>query len=92
MRAGIDYGLVGDVREVNVALFTEFIESGKMPVIAPLTHDGYGLLLNTNADTMASEVAIAMSKRLRCNPFSYFRNGRGDGRFEQSKVSYQVTE
>jgi acetylglutamate kinase len=61
VRAGIDYGLVGDVREVNVALFTEFIESNKMPVIAPLTHDGYGVLLNTNADTMASEIAIALS-------------------------------
>lgn len=62
VRAGIDYGLVGDVREVNLALFKEFVESGKIPVIAPLTHDGYGLLLNTNADTMASEVAIAMAK------------------------------
>jgi acetylglutamate kinase len=62
IKAGIDYGLVGDIREVNVDFFRELMSSGKIPVIAPLTHDGYGQLLNTNADTIASEIAIAMSK------------------------------
>ncbi|MFY0598387.1 MAG: acetylglutamate kinase [Cyclobacteriaceae bacterium] len=62
IKAGIDYGLVGDVRNVNTTLFSELMDTGKIPVIAPLTHDGYGQLLNTNADTIASEIAIAMSK------------------------------
>lgn len=62
IKAGIDYGLVGDIRAVNTDLFSELIKGEKTPVIAPLTHDGYGQLLNTNADTIASEVAIAMAK------------------------------
>lgn len=61
VKAGIDYGLVGDIRSVNTELFAEFLNTNKIPVIAPLTHDGYGQLLNTNADTIASEIAIAMS-------------------------------
>ncbi|MEP0368312.1 MAG: acetylglutamate kinase [Cyclobacteriaceae bacterium] len=62
VKAGIDYGLVGDIREVNTGLFTDLMNNGILPVVAPLTHDGYGQLLNTNADTIASEIAIAMSK------------------------------
>lgn len=62
IKAGIDYGLVGDIREINTDVFNELMLSGKIPVIAPLTHDGYGQLLNTNADTIASEIAISMAK------------------------------
>ena len=57
----IDYGFVGDVREVDATMLTQLIDSGLTPVIAPLTHDGHGNLLNTNADTMASETAKAMA-------------------------------
>ncbi|WP_258104391.1 acetylglutamate kinase [Marinoscillum sp. MHG1-6] len=63
VKAGIDYGLVGDIREVNVSFLTNLLDSGTVPVIAPLTHDGYGQLLNTNADTIASEVAIGLSSK-----------------------------
>lgn len=61
----IDYGWVGDVRasEVNAKGLTTIIEGGMVPVLAPLTHDGQGHILNTNADTIASSVAVALSGR-----------------------------
>jgi acetylglutamate kinase len=57
----IDYGYVGDVKNVNVPAFTELLEQNYVPVLAPLTHDGEGQLLNTNADTIAAEVAKALA-------------------------------
>ena len=57
----IDFGFVGDVKLANGTKITHFIEAGLTPVIAPLTHDGKGNMLNTNADTMASETAKAMA-------------------------------
>jgi len=57
----IDYGFVGDVAKVNNKLLAILLKSGITPVIAPLTHDGNGQLLNTNADTIASEISAAMS-------------------------------
>ncbi|MBM3413120.1 MAG: acetylglutamate kinase [Bacteroidetes bacterium] len=59
--AEIDYGWVGDIDQVNTALFNLLITAGLAPVVAPLTHDGRGHLLNTNADTMAQELAVALS-------------------------------
>jgi len=56
----IDYGFVGDVKTVNYQALNELINDGAIPVIAPITHDGHGQLLNTNADTIASELAVAM--------------------------------
>jgi acetylglutamate kinase len=56
----IDYGLVGDIKTVNYQALNELINSGAIPVVAPITHDGHGQLLNTNADTIASELAVAM--------------------------------
>jgi acetylglutamate kinase len=61
LKNGIDFGFVGDVRQADGRQIAQFIEAGLMPVIAPLTHDGEGHLLNTNADTMASETAKAMA-------------------------------
>ena len=61
LKDGIDYGFVGDVDRVESAKIAGFIETGATPVIAPLTHDGHGQMLNTNADTIASEVAKAMA-------------------------------
>ena len=56
----IDYGFVGDVVKVDNDVINLLIKSGFVPVIAPLTHDNKGQLLNTNADTMASSIATAM--------------------------------
>jgi len=58
----VDYGFVGDVKEVNASLLADLIDKGVVPVLAPLTHDKAGNLLNTNADTIASEAAKALSK------------------------------
>jgi len=57
----IDYGFVGDIRDVNVPVLSELLGQNYLPVIAPITHDGNGNLLNTNADTIASEVAKALA-------------------------------
>jgi acetylglutamate kinase len=62
LKNGIDYGFVGDVKAVDGEAIVRFIEAGLTPVIAPLTHDGQGSMLNTNADTMASETAKAMAR------------------------------
>ena len=58
----VDYGFVGDVKEVNADLLAELIRQGIVPVLAPLTHDKQGNLLNTNADTIAGEAAKALAK------------------------------
>ena len=62
LKDGIDYGFVGDVDKVDASKIAHFIENFSIPVIAPLTHDGQGNMLNTNADTMASETAKAMAQ------------------------------
>ena len=58
----VDYGFVGDVEEVNADLLGNLIRQGVVPVMAPLTHDGKGSMLNTNADTIAGETAKALAK------------------------------
>lgn len=60
--ATVDYGFVGDIDEVNAELLHTIIHMNDAVVLAPITHDGNGQLLNTNADTIAQEVAKAMSK------------------------------
>jgi len=57
----IDYGFVGDIETVNAPLIDRWLGQGLTPVVAPLSHDGQGQLLNTNADTIAQEIAQAMS-------------------------------
>lgn len=59
---GVDFGFVGDISKVNSDKLSAILNSGFSPVIAPLTHDGKGQILNTNADTMASAIAVAMAK------------------------------
>ena len=57
----VDYGYVGDVKEVNATLLVSLIKQGIVPVLAPLTHDKEGNMLNTNADTIAGETAKALA-------------------------------
>ena len=59
--AEVDYGFVGDVKAVNADLLAMLIREGIVPVLAPLTHDGEGHILNTNADTIAGETAKALA-------------------------------
>lgn len=58
-----DYGFAGDVREAEISAATlkSLLQAGLVPVFAPLTHDGKGRMLNTNADTIASSIAVALS-------------------------------
>ena len=62
LRNGVDYGFVGDVDRVDGHRLAFLLASGITPVMAPLTHDGQGSLLNTNADTIASETAKALAR------------------------------
>ncbi|PUZ29565.1 acetylglutamate kinase [Chitinophaga parva] len=59
----IDYGFVGDIttEALHVKPLQSMLDAGLTPVFAPLTHDGNGQMLNTNADTIAASLAIALS-------------------------------
>lgn len=64
-KGDVDYGFVGDIESVDASAFSTLLKSDAVPVIAPLTHNGDGQLLNTNADTMASAVASALAGTFR---------------------------
>ncbi|MEO9144384.1 MAG: acetylglutamate kinase [Ginsengibacter sp.] len=59
----IDFGWVGDINttEINAEIWKLFLDNGMVPVVAPLTHDGKGCMLNTNADTIASALSVSLS-------------------------------
>ena len=61
VKDGVDYGWVGDVDAADGNMLSRLVEAGITPVMAPLTHDGEGHILNTNADTIASETAKALA-------------------------------
>ncbi len=76
--AEIDYGYVGDIvaDKIPGQLIALFISMGLTPVIAPITHDRKGTLLNTNADTIASGIAVALTKHYRVRLiFCFEKNG-----------------
>jgi len=57
----VNYGYVGDVKEVDADILSDLIAKDIVPVLAPLTHDKAGNMLNTNADTIAGEAAKALA-------------------------------
>lgn len=59
----LDYGYVGDIQSINSKVIDTFVQSQMVPVFSAICHDGKGQLLNTNADTIATEIAIAMSEK-----------------------------
>jgi acetylglutamate kinase len=61
--AEIDFGFAGDVKQVNTEIISALLEKEIAPVFCSLTHDGKGQLLNTNADTLSSALAIAFSEK-----------------------------
>ena len=61
LKDGVDFGFVGDVDRADGQMLHTLIEEGITPVMAPLTHDGQGHMLNTNADTIAATTAIALA-------------------------------
>lgn len=61
----IDFGLVGDIKQVNTRFILSLMQQGIVPVFSAITHDCSGNLLNTNADTIASKIAQAMASEFR---------------------------
>ncbi|WP_375560593.1 acetylglutamate kinase [Bernardetia sp. OM2101] len=58
----IDYGFVGDIEEINTEIIDFLLQKKTIPVFSAITHDKKGTLLNTNADTIASSLAVALSQ------------------------------
>jgi len=72
----IDYGFVGDVKQVNTNTLEVLINNNITPVFCAITHDKSGQLLNTNADTIASELAIGFAKQYKTELYYCFeKNG-----------------
>lgn len=74
--AAHDYGFVGDIDKVNAELLQQLLDSGNTVVVAPITHDGNGQLLNTNADTMAQAIAQSIASHYTVNlVYSFEKSG-----------------
>ncbi|MEO8766227.1 MAG: acetylglutamate kinase [Ginsengibacter sp.] len=74
----IDYGWVGDIQPgaVSVDIWQSFLDNGLVPVVASLTHDGHGHMLNTNADTIAAVLAIGLCRLYRVKlVYCFEKNG-----------------
>lgn len=74
----VDYGFVGDLTpaSINTNLVQQLINAGLTPVLCPIIHDGRGQLLNTNADTIASAVAVALADKFAVTlHYCFERNG-----------------
>ncbi|MBL4643049.1 MAG: acetylglutamate kinase [Flavobacteriaceae bacterium] len=72
----IDYGFAGDVVSVNIEVLETLLNNHITPVFCAITHDGNGQLLNTNADTIASELAIGFAKKYATELYYCFeKNG-----------------
>ena len=63
----IDFGFVGEIIAINTDQIISFIKQGLVPVFCPIIHDSEGTLLNTNADTIATQIAIALAKIYQVN-------------------------
>jgi acetylglutamate kinase len=85
----IDYGYVGDVTEVNTSFFQLLIDHGVTPVCCAITHDRKGQLLNTNADTIAATVAVALSKHFQVSLWYCFEK---QGVLEDIEDDHSVIE
>lgn len=91
VHATIDYGFVGDITQVNTDAFEKILGHGQIPVIAPLTHDGNGQILNTNADTMAQSVAVALSRTFQTTlVFGFEKAGVLRDRLDESSVISRI--
>ena len=87
---GIDYGFVGDVIKINDSIIVKFLDERLIPVFCALTHDGKGQMLNTNADTIASELGAALSQSFEVSLiYSFEKNGvLTDVNDEKSKIAH----
>ena len=90
IKNGIDYGYVGDVTEVNGAHLRALLENGLTPVIAPITYSAEGLLLNTNADTVASQTAISLAPDVQLT-FCFEKTGVLSNPDDESSLIARIT-
>lgn len=89
----VDYGYVGDVKSVQGEALAALIERGVVPVLAPLTHDGKGNILNTNADTIAGEAAKALARYFDVTlVFCFEKNGVLRDADDDNSVISQMNE
>lgn len=88
----IDYGFVGDIESVNQKDLSNLLQQNAVPVIAPLTHDGMGQMLNTNADTMASAVASALAAEFKVTlVFCFEKKGVLSNPDDENSVISKIT-
>ena len=93
LKNGIDYGWVGDVDRADGQRLAALLREGITPVIAPLTHDGQGHLLNTNADTMAQTVACALAPYFQVTlRYAFEKRGVMRDPDDPSSLIPQITE
>ena len=90
IKHGIDYGYVGDVIEVNGAHLRALLDNGLTPVIAPITYSAEGLLLNTNADTVASQTAISLAPDVQLT-FCFEKTGVLSNPDDESSLIARIT-
>lgn len=87
----VDFGLVGDVEEVNSYAVFKLLQAGFTPIFCALTHDGKGQMLNTNADTIAAELAIAMTDQFDTTLYYCFeKRGVLQDLKDESSVIYHI--
>jgi len=72
VKNGIDFGFVGDIEKVNVKNVQEIIKSGFVPIFTAMTHDKSGQLFNTNADTIASSLAVGLTQEYNVDLYYCF--------------------
>ena len=91
--ADVDYGYAGDVEHVNPRELRMLLDENVIPVVAPLTHDGMGQMLNTNADTIASRLAIELSHYYKVLLFFCFeKRGVLSDPLDDNSVIGELTE
>jgi acetylglutamate kinase len=89
----VDFGLVGDVEEVNTHELRLLLYENVVPVVAPLTHDGHGTLLNTNADTIAAHLGMELSHHYKVLLFYCFeKRGVLTDPMDENSVMSELTE
>ncbi|MGL1889042.1 MAG: acetylglutamate kinase [Reichenbachiella sp.] len=87
----IDYGYVGDIEQVNDSLLKSLFTLGAVPVVCALTHDNKGQLLNTNADTIASELARGAADKFKVDLVYCFEQPGVLSDFENKVVIPEIT-
>lgn len=91
----VDFGFVGDITAINIPLLKSLILQEVVPVFSAITHDGKGQLLNTNADTIASSLAMALSSAFNVRLlYSFEKDGVlsniNDDKSVISKISFDL--